>query len=131
MEINLNKTDHENLMAITADCWLLLTACTICRNDDYNYIYKSRSICSSFCTHDCRSTHLGFAHTNKTYVYLCFPLWLAILIRDRSVLNPLFALDIFICSFHNCIQHTTRGQSKFPLSKLWCCYIFIVLKYWW
>ena len=45
--------------------------------------------------------------------------------------NPLFALDIFICSFRKCIQHTMRGQSKFPLSKLWCCYIFIVLKCWW
>ena len=30
----------------------------------------------------------------------------------------LFALDIIICSFCKCIQHTTRGQSKFPLSKL-------------
>ena len=48
----------------------------------------------------------------------------------RSI-NPLFTLDIFICSFHKCIQYTTRGQSKFPLSKLWCCYIFIVLKCWW
>ena len=36
---------------------------------------------------------------------------------DFSV-NPLFALDVFICSFHKCIQHTMRGQSKFPLSKL-------------
>ena len=43
----------------------------------------------------------------------------------------MFALDIFICSFRKCIQHTTRGQSNFPLSKLCCCYIFIVLKYWW
>ena len=41
MEINLNKTDHENLMAITAYCWLLLNACTICTNDDCNYIYIS------------------------------------------------------------------------------------------
>ena len=48
-----------------------------------------------------------------------------------NCLNPFFALDIFICSFRKCIQHTTRGQSNFPLSKLWCCYIFIVLKYWW
>ena len=46
-------------------------------------------------------------------------------------INPLFALDIFICSFRKCIQHTTRGQSNFPLSKLCCCYIFIELKYWW
>ena len=46
-------------------------------------------------------------------------------------LNPLFALDIFICSFRKCIQHTTRGQSNFPLSKLCYCYIFIELKYWW
>ena len=46
-------------------------------------------------------------------------------------LNPFFALDIFICSFRKCIQHTTRGQSNFPWSKLCCCYIFIVLKYWW
>ena len=43
--------------------------------------------------------------------------------------NPFFALDIFICSFRKCIQHTTRGQSNFPWSKLCCCYIFIVLKY--
>ena len=50
--------------------------------------------------------------------------------RMRQPLNPFFALDIFICSFRKCIQHTTRGQSNFPLSKL-CCYIFIVLKYWW
>ena len=49
----------------------------------------------------------------------------------RTMLNPLFALDIFICSFCKCIQHTTRGQSNFPWSKLCCCYIFIVLKYWW
>ena len=35
-----------------------------------------------------------------------------------SFINPFFALDIFICSFHKCIQHTTRGQSEFPLSKL-------------
>ena len=46
-------------------------------------------------------------------------------------ISPFFALDIFICSFRKCIQHTTRGQSNFPLSKLCCCYIFIVLKYWW
>ena len=46
-------------------------------------------------------------------------------------LNPFFALDIFICSFPKCIQHTTRGQSNFPWSKLCCCYIFIVLKFWW
>ena len=45
--------------------------------------------------------------------------------------NPFFALDIFICSFCKCIQHTTRGQSNFLWSKLCCCYIFIVLKYWW
>ena len=45
--------------------------------------------------------------------------------------NPFFALNIFICSFRKCIQHTTRGQSNFPWSKLCCCYIFIVLKYWW
>ena len=50
---------------------------------------------------------------------------------EASSLNPFFALDIFICSFRKCIQHTTRGQSNFPLSKLCCCYIFIVLKYWW
>ena len=48
-----------------------------------------------------------------------------------EALNPFFALDIFICSFRKCIQHTTRGQSNFPLSKLCCCYIFIVLKYLW
>ena len=47
------------------------------------------------------------------------------------ICHPFFALDIFICSFRKCIQHTTRGQSNFPLSKLCCCYIFIVLKYWW
>ena len=51
--------------------------------------------------------------------------------NNNKVLNPLFALDIFICSFRKCIQYTTRGQSKFSLSKLCCCYIFIVLKYWW
>ena len=34
-------------------------------------------------------------------------------------INNLLALDIFICSFHKCIQDTTRGQSRFPLSKLW------------
>ena len=50
---------------------------------------------------------------------------------NHFTVNPLFTLDIFICSFCKCIQHTTRGQSKFPLSKLWCCYIFIVLKCWW
>ena len=51
--------------------------------------------------------------------------------NEVTQVNPLFALDIFICSFRKCIQHTTRGQSNFPLSKLCCCYIFIVLKYWW
>ena len=48
-----------------------------------------------------------------------------------NTVNPFFTLDIFICSFRKCIQHTTRGQSNFPWSKLCCCYIFIVLKYWW
>ena len=38
-------------------------------------------------------------------------------VRQRLV-NPFFALDIFICSLRKCIQHTTRGQSNFPLSKL-------------
>ena len=57
-------------------------------------------------------------------------------IRSRTQMtvtkfNPFFALDIFICSFRKCIQHTTRGQSNFSWSKLCCCYIFIVLKYWW
>ena len=52
-------------------------------------------------------------------------------VNSSYSLNPFFALDIFICSFHKCIQHTMRGQSNFPLSKLCCCYIFIVLKYWW
>ena len=41
--------------------------------------------------------------------------------------NLLFTLDIFICSFHKCIQHTTRGQSKFSLSKL--CFIVTYLLY--
>ena len=36
-----------------------------------------------------------------------------------------------ICLIVTQIQHTMRGQSNFPLSKLCCCYIFIVLKYWW
>ena len=54
-----------------------------------------------------------------------------VLIIGNLTFNPLFALDIFICSFRKCIQHTTRGQSNFPLSKLCCCYIFIELKYWW
>ena len=53
------------------------------------------------------------------------------LFASPSKFNPFFALDIFICSFRKCIQHTTRGQSNFPLSKLCYCYIFIVLKYWW
>ena len=52
-------------------------------------------------------------------------------INFTITINPSFALDIFICSFRKCIQHTTRGQSNFPWSKLCCCYIFIVLKYWW
>ena len=57
-------------------------------------------------------------------------------IQHWHLFNPFFALDIFICSFHKCIQYTTRGQSNFPLSKLCCFYIFIVLKYqglvmWW
>ena len=33
---------------------------------------------------------------------------------EASSLNPFFALDIFICSFCKCIQHTMRGQSNFP-----------------
>ena len=51
--------------------------------------------------------------------------------KDVPNINPFFALHLFICSFRKCIQHTTRGQSNFPLSKLCCCYLFIVLKYLW
>ena len=58
-------------------------------------------------------------------------LWVVCIPLECILVNPLFALDIFICSFHKCIQHTTRGQSKFSLLKLRCCYIFIVLKCWW
>ena len=74
------------------------------------------------------STLLDGAQVNPELT--CWPSKIPFLHTDFP-LNPLFALDIFICSFRKCIQHTTRGQSKFPLSKLWCCYIFIVLKCWW
>ena len=39
-------------------------------------------------------------------------------LQQENHINPFFALDIFICSFSKCIQHTMRGQSNFPLSKL-------------
>ena len=45
-------------------------------------------------------------------------LWVVCILLECILVNPLFALDIFICSFHKCIHHTTRGQCKFPLSKL-------------
>ena len=50
--------------------------------------------------------------------HFIFSLNSEILSELQKNVNPLFALDIFICSFHKCIQHTMRGQSNFPLLKL-------------